>query len=264
MELENYEVFCRQELPRSVRRVLEELIQNQSSPIEEVLRNQLVPIIRDCQDKIFSRYKESVGSVGGSPIRTRTGSVSSATRSTIPASIKLPSRDAMAADTTAPKDSVLTFLRPPPPQNDLGSQKITAFKPPTDNPTSDSGYSSDLLLPLSPGTDSSSSQFPMHPPPIVRLPLNQPQPVASLPNMPVPNEQDAAIDYSPPLLEGLDSSKYFSPGDGNLYLYDPLNDTSVVEYLTTPIEGLDDTEDVPPCDQRFYAMFPPSNYEWPQ
>lgn len=265
-ELENYEVFCRQELPRSVRHALEELIRSRSSPIEEILRNQLVSIIRDCQDRVFSSYRESLGPAGGSPVRTRTGSVSSATISSTAAPPKAPSSDAKASESTATNDSVLPFLQPPPPQNDLGSQKIcdTVLKPAAANHTSDSGYTSwsDPPPPVSPRINRSSSLFPLNPPAPPSEPTpEQPLPANPWPNPPVLDKQCAEDEHSSPLMDGLGGSGYFSRVDSELYdLFDKEAD---LEYSSPSIEGLDSTGYIPPVDQGFYdPLHDPDNYEW--
>lgn len=56
-ELEDYEEYSRQELPRLVRSSLESVVNEQTQPLEEHLRSQLLTIIQDCQDKMFSAYR---------------------------------------------------------------------------------------------------------------------------------------------------------------------------------------------------------------
>lgn len=142
-ELANYEEFCRHELPHSIRAALEEIILNESHPIEEILRNRLVTIIRDCQDKVFSRYRESTTTNVASPLRTRTESSSSIITSPTLASDGTSFSNDLA-DTTPASHSVPSFFQPPPPQAHLGTHRLgsTALQFNSRKPTSDSGYAS--------------------------------------------------------------------------------------------------------------------------
>jgi hypothetical protein len=59
-ELENYEEYSRQELPRIFRQVLEAEVSEMAQPIEACLRNRLVAMIQECQDHVFSNYRSSL------------------------------------------------------------------------------------------------------------------------------------------------------------------------------------------------------------
>jgi hypothetical protein len=54
--LAEYEEYCRQELPRYFRASLEEMVYNEGEPFENI-RSQLMNMIRDCQDRVFSKYR---------------------------------------------------------------------------------------------------------------------------------------------------------------------------------------------------------------
>lgn len=130
---------------------------------------QLVTIVRDCQDRVFSRYKELVGSATGSPMRARTGSAASIVISSMPPADNMPSDKSTVTNRTT-KHSPPAFLRPPPPQNHLGSQPLpnAVLMPDLNKPTSDSGYastSSDNLPSSYPWTenDFSGSSFKLAP-----------------------------------------------------------------------------------------------------
>lgn len=160
-ELANYEEYCRQELPRSVRTVLEGIIRSESSPIEEILRSQLVTIIRDCQDRVFSRYRESEYAGIASPTRVRKGSSASITISPVPADDTSLSCDNKATDAPT-SHSVPSFLQPTPPQKELEPHHLSSpaiLIPAQTKPMSDSGSASsfsDLPASLSSQTGSTS------------------------------------------------------------------------------------------------------------
>ncbi|EPE28709.1 Zn2/Cys6 DNA-binding protein [Glarea lozoyensis ATCC 20868] len=65
-DLSNYEEYSRTELPRIFRSALEESIAREAQPIEERLRSQLVGLIRECQDRMFLKYRSSQVQTGGS------------------------------------------------------------------------------------------------------------------------------------------------------------------------------------------------------
>jgi hypothetical protein len=157
--LADYEDYARQELPRVFRAALEDIIRSQSQPLEDSLRSQLVTIIRDSQDRVFERYRESVASdvftPSGNPSNYNAPVMASASSS------QAMDNSSFNNDPTAEMptiDSVPPYLQPPTPQNDIGSRhQIDASHcvvPPNENkPLSDSGYgsnSSDLPSSSSP------------------------------------------------------------------------------------------------------------------
>jgi hypothetical protein len=146
--LADYEDYARQELPRVFRASLEEIIRSQSQPLEDSLRSQLVTIIRDSQDRVFSRYRESIASDGFTPSGNPANCSAPAMASTSPAQAM--NNSSFNNDTNAEIptiNSVPPYLQPPTPQNDIGSHhQIDASHcvvPPHENkPSSDSGYGS--------------------------------------------------------------------------------------------------------------------------
>ena len=140
--LADYEEYCRRELPQVFRAALEEIVQNESQPIEESIRNQLMNIIRDCQDRVFLRYRltaETTPSMLSKvPASSRTSIIGSS-----------PHQDATA---TAPalsfRPGTLPLFQPPTPQSHLEScfevseTQNQMPKVPENIQLSDSGYSS--------------------------------------------------------------------------------------------------------------------------
>jgi hypothetical protein len=144
-ELEDYEEYCRRELPRTFRAALEETVHNQLQPMEESIRNQLMNLIRDCQDRVFSRYRSSstnagVGSPSRSPMLSRSP-VMDRSQEFIDSISK--ALNAQTGARIAPP-----FFQPPPPQAHLGSRlevsglQLNSSKAPGGSAPSDSGYSS--------------------------------------------------------------------------------------------------------------------------
>jgi hypothetical protein len=144
-ELEDYEEYCRRELPRTFRAALEETVHNELQPMEESIRNQLMNIIRDCQDRVFSRYRSSsttaaIGSPSRSPMLSRSPVVDHSQESID--SISMAS-NAQTGTRIAPP-----FFQPPPPQAHLRSRlevsdlQLNSSKAPAGSAPSDSGYSS--------------------------------------------------------------------------------------------------------------------------
>ena len=147
-EIADYEAYCRRELPRDFRAALETIVQNESQPIEESIRNQLMDIIRDCQDRIFSRYRSSIAA-STPPSRTTRDSQSPATAPAT--SLQKPADMGTGMNTTSSISAGRispTFLQPPPPQSHLESRlevsdvQSDSVKPPSSSDPSDSGYSS--------------------------------------------------------------------------------------------------------------------------
>jgi hypothetical protein len=144
-ELEDYEEYCRRELPRTFRAALEETVHNELQPMEESIRNQLMNIIRDCQDRVFSRYRSSstaaaVGSPSRSPMLSRSPAVDNSQDSI----------DSISMATSAQTEVHIAppFFQPPPPQYHLRSRlevsdlQMNSSKAPGGSAPSDSGYSS--------------------------------------------------------------------------------------------------------------------------
>ena len=71
-DLESFEQYLKEELPKTVRRALEARVDQAVNPVEETLRDQIVDIVRDCQTQLFEDYRTS-----------RTGMASPAARGTI-------------------------------------------------------------------------------------------------------------------------------------------------------------------------------------
>jgi hypothetical protein len=176
-DLADYEEYCRRELPLLFRAALEERVQNDSQPIEENIRNQLMDIIRDCQDRVSSRYRSSTATAAGTPWRNPT-------RSRSP-TIKQESRTniSMNANPT-PQPDIAPFFQPPPPQSHLQSRlevsdlQDNASKPPDSSDPSDSGYGSNesgISSGISSSFNNSSDDL--------SLPSSQPQ-IASEPDPP--------------------------------------------------------------------------------
>jgi hypothetical protein len=58
-ELEEYEEYCRQELPRVVRAMVEEIVNRETQPMEDRLISQLEGIIRNAQHQVYASYKST-------------------------------------------------------------------------------------------------------------------------------------------------------------------------------------------------------------
>ncbi|KAF4627619.1 hypothetical protein G7Y89_g10534 [Cudoniella acicularis] len=81
-ELVNYEEYSRRELPRFFRNALHEVIANEAQPIEERLKSRLISMIQDCQDKVFSTYKDQKVTENTRPVGTTDIPLSSSMEST--------------------------------------------------------------------------------------------------------------------------------------------------------------------------------------
>ncbi|KAN0104839.1 hypothetical protein V8E51_010584 [Hyaloscypha variabilis] len=143
--LADYEAYCRRELPGDFRAALEEIVHSQSQPIEESIRNQLVEIIRDCQDRISSRYRFLMGT-GTTPPRATGNCQSQLAAPQENGTGVLTSTHATSGDSAGCISP--SFLQPPPPQSHLESRlevsdiQINSSKPKSGSELSDSGYSS--------------------------------------------------------------------------------------------------------------------------
>ncbi|KAE9363847.1 hypothetical protein N431DRAFT_356502 [Stipitochalara longipes BDJ] len=142
--LENYEDYCRQELPRVFRSELEAIIQAESEPIEERIRNRITNLIRDCQDQVFSSYRSSAGTIARTPSSNSTGS-----HSPLMAREVQPDLSTITNETSdLSSGGIAPFLLAPSPQSHLGSSLDISdlpkdiLKPPSSIGHSDSGYSS--------------------------------------------------------------------------------------------------------------------------
>ncbi|KAL3427305.1 hypothetical protein PVAG01_00814 [Phlyctema vagabunda] len=138
-ELANYEAYSRTELPRVFRDALQEAISHEAQPIEERMRSQLVSMIRDCQDRVFSAYRDRRS--GETPNSSQNSSLpftSSFQTESSPA--RVPESD--------PIDRLETLYRGPPHQ--VGYQTIEAVLSMAASATvdpnvgSDSGYASEM------------------------------------------------------------------------------------------------------------------------
>jgi hypothetical protein len=191
-DLADYEEYCRRELPLLFRASLEERIQNESQPIEENIRNQLMDIIRDCQDRVSSRYRSSTGTSAGTPSRN-------------PASSQSPTmgRDSrsdisMSVNARSQIPAIAPFFQPPPPQHHLQSRlevsdlQDSVSKPPDRGDPSDSGYSSYESGIVSRGSSSSRDSSDD-----LSVPSSHPQPASEL----VPTHGQDAWDTETGLLE---------------------------------------------------------------
>ncbi|PMD47741.1 hypothetical protein L207DRAFT_576502 [Hyaloscypha variabilis F] len=188
-ELAEYEEYCRRELPRDFSAALEEIVDNQSQPIEESIRNQLMTIIRDCQDRVFSRYRSSTSTVACTPSRNHERS----------------SRSPPAASPEACDRSDTPLIANPISRNTIGRSSPSSFQPissqlhlrsrlelpdmqdnvsklPDTSDPSDSGYSSSKSAGLPSSFNSSSSS------PYESSPQSQPQPQLHAPSSPILND----------------------------------------------------------------------------
>ncbi|KAF4614326.1 hypothetical protein G7Y89_g15411 [Cudoniella acicularis] len=66
-ELSNYEDYSRQQLPRYFRDALQAIVAEEAQPIEERLKSRLVDLIQDCQERVFSTYRDRLR-VNSSPL----------------------------------------------------------------------------------------------------------------------------------------------------------------------------------------------------
>lgn len=145
-ELADYEEYCRRELPKDFRAALGEIIHNESQPMEESIRNRLLDIVRDCQDRVFSRYRSSAGRA------TATPSINPASPDSQMISMRETRNDmSLTANGTAELSFgriTPPFFHPPSPQSHLRSRlevsdlQNNASKAPDGKDPSDSGYSS--------------------------------------------------------------------------------------------------------------------------
>ncbi len=58
-ELEEYEEYCRRELPRIVRATVEEIVNRETQPMEDRLINQIESIIRNAQNQVYASYRSA-------------------------------------------------------------------------------------------------------------------------------------------------------------------------------------------------------------
>jgi hypothetical protein len=147
-ELADYEEYCRRELPRDFRAALEEIVHNESQPIEESIRNRLLDIVRDCQDRVFSRYRSSAGREAATP------SINPTSPDSPMISMRETRNDmSLTANGTAGISFgriTPPFFHPPSPQSHLRSRlevsdlQNNASKAPDGKDPSDSGYSSNI------------------------------------------------------------------------------------------------------------------------
>jgi hypothetical protein len=149
--LADYEEYCRRELPRDFRAALEEIVHNESQPIEESIRSQLMNIIRDCQDRVFSRYRASATSAIRTPSRSVMRTPSPSARSSArERSMPDTSPSMNMSFTNTSETGLLAFFHPPPPQPHFESSlDPRRVEPMLHSDSSDSGYTSQSLAPRS-------------------------------------------------------------------------------------------------------------------
>lgn len=58
-ELEEYEEYCRRELPRVVRAAIEGIVSHETYPLEERIISQLESILRNAQHQVYSSYQST-------------------------------------------------------------------------------------------------------------------------------------------------------------------------------------------------------------
>ncbi len=143
-ELADYEEYCRRELPRTFRAALEEIFHDESQPLEESIRNRLMNIIRDCQDRVFSRYRSlsSTPAAGSAPSRSAMlprSPVMDRSQESIDSI-------SMALNINSEARVAPPFFQPPPPQAHLRSHlevsnlQLNTSQAPAPIFPSDSGY----------------------------------------------------------------------------------------------------------------------------
>jgi hypothetical protein len=159
-ELANYEEYCRRELPRDFRAALEEIVHNESQPIEESIRNRLMNIIRDCQDRVFLRYRSAAELTASPPQRALASSRSSTM-------VFPPLQDISATTTELFRPVTPPSFQPKTPQSNLQSRlevpevQNQTSEVPESIQLSDSGYNSNTPVlhsrssPLVPSSTSS-------------------------------------------------------------------------------------------------------------
>ena len=155
-ELSNYEEYSRHELPRVFRSALETVINNAAQPLEEQVRSQLVSMIQECQDLVFSTYRNLNSSSPGLSGIEGDPSISSVPipSSSIPGGLQNPNRLLEEG-----RESILENLyqRPPYQSQTLSNPDIQllvqqqAPKSARQNESSESGYVSDFSAPNAPG-----------------------------------------------------------------------------------------------------------------
>ncbi|KAH7395553.1 hypothetical protein BKA64DRAFT_61306 [Cadophora sp. MPI-SDFR-AT-0126] len=69
-ELAEYEEYCRRQLPPEFKAALEEIINNELQPMKESIRSQLTKVVKDCQDRVFSKYRGIVEGRAGTSSRS--------------------------------------------------------------------------------------------------------------------------------------------------------------------------------------------------
>lgn len=181
-ELADYEEYCRRELPRHFRAALKQIVHNEAQPLEESIRNQLTNIIRDCQERVFLRYRSAES---GHATESKNLSLSHSRNVPVTTPSKPMSKPSGHMNTGAALSigrASLSFLQPTPPQDFLRSRlDITGPSNDISSATecrdqSDSGYSSNDRL-----------EFGSILPPFLTIPLptlNQTFPLCQLSSMP--------------------------------------------------------------------------------
>jgi hypothetical protein len=151
--LAEYEEYCRHELPRDFRVSLEEMVYKEGEPFEENIRsrymNQLMNMIRDCQDRVFSRYRATATpALQSSAINSRKSSLP-AIRSSNPQDMSYSSLEPIVDRGNSSEILGLEPLQPPALQSNItpGLESTNSHRHarhPAENNLSDSGYTNDV------------------------------------------------------------------------------------------------------------------------
>lgn len=181
-DLSEFEAFSRTELPRLVRRELENAIEAASQPIEETLKSQLIDIVRNCQAQLFPSYQQR----------------RCASATPILANAALPTmkrEESQQSFTSAPRaePSIAALMMPPPPVQDLASVPSRLDTQATQSTIADDGnytptHSSMPALTIEDMSSATSSIMPSAPPPQY---VQQAQPITT--NNGVKSQSDEAF-----------------------------------------------------------------------
>jgi hypothetical protein len=168
-ELLLYEEYSRRELPRIFRGAIENIVNEGTSQLEEQLRSQLTSIIQECQDKMFSNYRQQKPSTKVLEERV------------LPGTDTILSEPANTDPGIDSDDLARFYQRPPSPRNNVVELTVSSTKKPAQkhNSSADSGYASDISTILSAqgstATEYSSMQS-------MCMAATEPLPTFSLPN----------------------------------------------------------------------------------
>jgi hypothetical protein len=141
-ELSLYEEYSRRELPRIFRGAIENIVNEGTSQLEEQLRSQLTSIIRECQDQMFSNYRQQNPSTNV---------------------LREPVLPSEPDNTATDSDDLARFYqRPPSPRNNIVELTISSTNKPEvaheQSSSADSGYASRISTILS-AEDSTAAEY---------------------------------------------------------------------------------------------------------